>query len=1076
MSANGSTHYSDALIPPDMLGPRMRLRTAPYANNISPSYYETSEYLIGSVAVGIILLESNGTVDQSTENWDPTRESLVVSKINAGLSWLAAYDLDANVSFVYDVHCGVPTSYEPISHTSWTFEGNWIAEAMNYLGYPGAYYFTQVRDYINDLRGTLRTDWAFAIFVVDSYNDLDGSFADGYFAYAYLGGPFLVMTYDNDGYGIGNMDWVTDHEACHAFYATDEYGGVTETSGYLGVQDQEGSGCMMEMPNAWWLCVNSQEQLGWRDTDGDGLLDIVDTFPNTVLNPFFPDPTSTQILTYNGTATESPYPNQNPYGSGRSITINTITRVEFRIDGGNWTNAIPEDGGFDESEENFSFVTPSLRMGTHTIETRGINSVGNGETSYGFDEVTINADSMWIEESMRELNISEIFPGYTFNVTVSAGCSATCIEWQFWLLYDGLSYLNATRAGYTRGGKSEFFQNITTVPLAPQFTSHNATHNRVECGEAWDGYGSKRDPGYGSLCWIEFNVTSTPTTPYVATLAFYAHDEPTRRTYLVDDSGQKVDLSVYGSKLRFILLGSDVAITQVAVWKNAIGEGESAKMNITIANQGDFVETVRVTAFANAVSIWAQDVDIQSGNTTTLVCVWNISGFAEGNYTISAYASPVEGETDVSDNFYVDGIVKIDKTSPTIHILSPQNRIYYSSSILLAFILNEPVLWIGYSLDNQLNVTISGNITLAELSDGLHLIIIFANDTAGNTGLSNLVGFQVSLAAVWIEPSLLANTSGIVPGYKFNVTVWADCSVSCTGWQIWLVYESAFIEATRAGYTAGGKSEFFQNISTISVNPIFRAHNDTFCRVEYGESWGGIGAKRDPGFGTTCWVEFNVTGLPIAEVNSTLSFGAYSGSIRRTYLLDGGGAMAEIRVSGSTVTIPGARPRNIAISNVAINKAVVGQGYTVTFYVNASNQGDLSEAFNVTIYVNDALVDRHSVIIAGQGSATLTFVWNSSGFDYGIYSIKAMADVLPAEANITDNTFIGGEVRLGIPGDVNPVDDYVGIDDIFNIATHFGHAPPDWDHILDPIYDIGNDYFVGIDDIFIAASHFGQEE
>jgi hypothetical protein len=58
-----------------------------------------------------------------------------------------------------------------------------------------------------------------------------------------------------------------------------------------------------------------------------------------------------------------------------------------------------------------------------------------------------------------------------------------------------------------------------------------------------------------------------------------------------------------------------------------------------------------------------------------------------------------------------------------------------------------------------------------------------------------------------------------------------------------------------------------------------------------------------------------------------------------------------------------------------------------------------------------------------------------------------------------------------IPGDVNG-DGYVGIDDIFLIASHFGQerGQPGWN----PIYDINSDGYVGIDDILTAAQHFGQ--
>ncbi|MFB3889477.1 MAG: hypothetical protein ACE14S_08290 [Candidatus Bathyarchaeia archaeon] len=375
---------NDALVAPDV--PRGSYPSAPVHK---PGYYETSEYLIGSAAVGIVFLESNGAIDASTEDWTEAEQSRVVSEIATGLNWLAGQNLPAGVSFVYDIQYGVPTSYEPINHPSYIDQGLWIGEAMTYLGFPGTSYFTQVRDYINDLRNTLGTDWAYAMFIVDSSNDPDGRFTNGYSAYAYLGGPFLVMTYDNDGYGIGNMDYVTAHESCHIFYATDEYNGYTETSGYLGVQDWEGSGCMMQYANTWWLCTNSKEQLGWRDTDGDGIQDIVDTIPDTTLNPYLPDPTDDVVLTYTGSVTEVPYPNNNPIGTGRDVTINTVTDVEFSVDLGNWADATPTDGEFDTDSEDYTFNTFPLSPGTHIVEARGANSVGNAEIPYANDTITV---------------------------------------------------------------------------------------------------------------------------------------------------------------------------------------------------------------------------------------------------------------------------------------------------------------------------------------------------------------------------------------------------------------------------------------------------------------------------------------------------------------------------------------------------------------------------------------------------------------------------------------------------------------------------------------------------------------
>jgi parallel beta-helix repeat protein len=85
----------------------------------------------------------------------------------------------------------------------------------------------------------------------------------------------------------------------------------------------------------------------------------------------------------------------------------------------------------------------------------------------------------------------------------------------------------------------------------------------------------------------------------------------------------------------------------------------------------------------------------------------------------------------------------LDTTSPYITILSPQNKTYITSSIPLTFTVNEPASWIGYSLDGQANVTISGNTTLTSLSYGQHSITVYANDTSGNMGASNKVFLTV---------------------------------------------------------------------------------------------------------------------------------------------------------------------------------------------------------------------------------------------------------------------------------------------------------------------------------------------
>jgi len=85
-----------------------------------------------------------------------------------------------------------------------------------------------------------------------------------------------------------------------------------------------------------------------------------------------------------------------------------------------------------------------------------------------------------------------------------------------------------------------------------------------------------------------------------------------------------------------------------------------------------------------------------------------------------------------------------DITPPAIAIFSPQNTTYATSSVPLTFTVNEPVSWMGYSLDGQPNATVTGNTTLTGLSTGAHRITVYANDTSGNMGASDPVHFTVA--------------------------------------------------------------------------------------------------------------------------------------------------------------------------------------------------------------------------------------------------------------------------------------------------------------------------------------------
>jgi uncharacterized protein YvpB len=144
--------------------------------------------------------------------------------------------------------------------------------------------------------------------------------------------------------------------------------------------------------------------------------------------------------------------------------------------------------------------------------------------------------------------------------------------------------------------------------------------------------------------------------------------------------------------------------------------------------------------------------NVNGGN--SVQTVWAIHPSDTGFYNISVVVTGiVEGSVEAYETYpsysYEDKIGGLSVGSlfiimpPAISILSPRNKTYTAKDVPLTFSASESASWIGYSLDGQENQTITGNTTLLELSDGLHSLIVYAEDAAGNVGASEIVQFTV---------------------------------------------------------------------------------------------------------------------------------------------------------------------------------------------------------------------------------------------------------------------------------------------------------------------------------------------
>jgi len=162
---------------------------------------------------------------------------------------------------------------------------------------------------------------------------------------------------------------------------------------------------------------------------------------------------------------------------------------------------------------------------------------------------------------------------------------------------------------------------------------------------------------------------------------------------------------------------------------------------------------------------------------------------------------------------------------------------------------------------------------------------------------------------------------------------------------------------------------------------------------------------------------------------------------------------------------------DVAVISAVSAKTVIGKGFGDNVTVQVADEGDYAETFNVTTYANSTAIGTQQVSLNATDQTTLTFIWNTTSFVYGNYTISAYAWPVPGENNTTNNSFTGGIVTVTIPGDING-DGTVDIYDAILESIAFGSSPssPNWN----PNADINGDGIVDIYDAIILSAYFNQ--
>jgi hypothetical protein len=227
--------------------------------------------------------------------------------------------------------------------------------------------------------------------------------------------------------------------------------------------------------------------------------------------------------------------------------------------------------------------------------------------------------------------------GGTLTVSITVGNVSDLAGWGFkvYWLRDVLNGTSIVEGPFLKQAGQTFLNVLN-------FTDdYNSTHGlawveAVLYGPGPGAYGS------GTLASISFQTKKGGST------ALWLSE-----TSLVDSDANQIPHSD-ASGMVYVLF-HDVAIAGVNHSKTVVCQGYSANVTVTAENLGNYTESFNVSVYANSTPIAFAGIDLQNGSTTTVTLSWNTTGTARGNYAISAYASPVPGETNTANNNLTGG-------------------------------------------------------------------------------------------------------------------------------------------------------------------------------------------------------------------------------------------------------------------------------------------------------------------------------------------------------------------------------------------------------------------------------------
>jgi hypothetical protein len=167
-----------------------------------------------------------------------------------------------------------------------------------------------------------------------------------------------------------------------------------------------------------------------------------------------------------------------------------------------------------------------------------------------------------------------------------------------------------------------------------------------------------------------------------------------------------------------------------------------------------------------------------------------------------------------------------------------------------------------------------------------------------------------------------------------------------------------------------------------------------------------------------------------------------------------------------------------AVTDCKLSKSIVGQGHYCNVSATVENKGTLTEELLIlAFYANTTLIHTQTLSSLASGmSDNITFVWNTTEFAKGNYTLTAYIIPVAGETYTLDNAF-SAQVVVAMPGDIAGLkvgypDGKVDMKDISAVARLYSinYPNPRYNPNCDIVYDLKID----MKDISFVAKRFGQ--